>query len=64
MCGICGFAGRGNIQDLRLMTAALVHRGPDDEGLWHDRSKAVYLGHRRLSIGQRLFIWGTGGCLS
>ena len=32
------------------MTASLVHRGPDGEGLWHDRSKAVYLGHRRLSI--------------
>ena len=50
MCGICGFVGRGSIQDLRLMTAVLVHRGPDDEGLWHDQSKAVYLGHRRLSI--------------
>lgn len=50
MCGICGFAGGGSIQDLRLMTAALVHRGPDDEGMWHDQSKAVYLGHRRLSI--------------
>jgi len=32
------------------MTAAMVHRGPDDEGIWHDQSKAVYLGHRRLSI--------------
>lgn len=32
------------------MTAALRHRGPDDEGFWIDAEAAVALGHRRLSI--------------
>ena len=50
MCGICGFAGHGDIEDLNRMNAALVHRGPDDEGLWHDKHKGLFLGHRRLSI--------------
>ncbi|MCP4666956.1 MAG: asparagine synthase (glutamine-hydrolyzing), partial [Deltaproteobacteria bacterium] len=50
MCGICGFVGNGNIQDLRRMNTALAHRGPDDEGLWHDTHRGVFLGHRRLSI--------------
>ncbi|HDH98622.1 MAG TPA: hypothetical protein ENF70_05785, partial [Deltaproteobacteria bacterium] len=32
------------------MTAALVHRGPDDEGVWVDTKAGVSLGHRRLAI--------------
>jgi len=50
MCGICGFTGKGTIQDLELMTDTMFHRGPDDKGVWHDPEKAVYMGHRRLSI--------------
>ena len=50
MCGICGFAGQGSDADLRRMTDVLRHRGPDAEGVWHDSTRAVYLGHRRLSI--------------
>ncbi|MFC1884636.1 asparagine synthase (glutamine-hydrolyzing) [Thermodesulfobacteriota bacterium] len=50
MCGICGFAGTGDIEDLERMNAALIHRGPDDDGLWYDKSKGLFLGHRRLSI--------------
>ena len=50
MCGIAGFVGRGSIEDLRRMNAALAHRGPDDEGTWVDESHRVFLGHRRLSI--------------
>jgi len=50
MCGICGFSGSGDLEDLKTMTAMLAHRGPDGEGLWHDVSRSVYLGHRRLSI--------------
>lgn len=50
MCGICGFAGKGDIEDLKRMTASLVHRGPDDDGLWYDKSQGLFLGHRRLSI--------------
>lgn len=37
-------------QAVRRMTAALTHRGPDDEGLWVDAREGVALGHRRLSI--------------
>ena len=50
MCGICGFVGNGSVEDLGRMNACLIHRGPDDEGLWHDHQKSVYFGHRRLSI--------------
>lgn len=52
MCGIAGVLDRsGREVDpalVRAMTATLVHRGPDDEGVWTDG--AVGLGHRRLSI--------------
>ncbi len=50
MCGIVGFVGPGDADDLRAMTAALVHRGPDAHGYHVDPTSAVYLGHRRLSI--------------
>lgn len=50
MCGIAGFFGQGSVEDLQRMTDALIHRGPDEEGLWVDEAKGAYLGHRRLSI--------------
>lgn len=50
MCGIAGFVGRGDREDLRRMTAAIAHRGPDADGHWVDEKTAVHLGHRRLSI--------------
>ena len=53
MCGITGFLDSSieyPDQTLRRMTDAIVHRGPDDEGHWHDRDAGVALGHRRLSI--------------
>ena len=50
MCGIGGFAGRGDPAILRRMTAAIAHRGPDADGHWVDESAGVFLGHRRLSI--------------
>jgi len=34
----------------RRMADALVHRGPDDVGVWTDAKTGVALGHRRLSI--------------
>ncbi len=52
MCGIAGFAGALPIPDsgsiVRRMTAAIAHRGPDDNRFYND-SRAS-LGHRRLSI--------------
>jgi asparagine synthase (glutamine-hydrolysing) len=52
MCGVVGawrFDGSPVERSLlERMAGTLVHRGPDDEGYWLDRS--VGLGHRRLSI--------------
>jgi asparagine synthase (glutamine-hydrolysing) len=52
MCGIAGFVNRDGVPAdrdlLSRMTATLVHRGPDGEGLYADGP--VGLGHRRLSI--------------
>lgn len=49
------------------MTASMIHRGPDDEGMWHDKENAVYLGHRRLSIidiaGGAQPMWSHDGTL-
>jgi asparagine synthase (glutamine-hydrolysing) len=51
MCGICGVAGEGEAGGIglaRRMCQAMVHRGPDDEGIQH--LDGVTLGMRRLSI--------------
>src|SRR5450759_4141714 len=52
MCGIAGFAGAMPIPDsgsvVRRMTAAIAHRGPDDNRFYND--SCASLGHRRLSI--------------
>ena len=50
MCGICGFAGKGKIEDLHRINNTLHHRGPDAEGYFVDKEKKVFLGHKRLSI--------------
>lgn len=50
MCGFAGFIGDGNEDDLRAMTARLVHRGPDDEAFWADTEVRLHLGFRRLTI--------------
>lgn len=52
MCGIAGYFGRSadpvDPATIRRMTDQLVHRGPDDYGIWVEGN--VGLGHRRLSI--------------
>lgn len=48
MCGIAGFVGPGNREALRRMAAALVHRGPDEEGFFE--TDGAGLAARRLSI--------------
>ena len=50
MCGICGFVGRRDRDDLRVMTHAMIHRGPNGLGLYVDDVTGVHLGHRRLAI--------------
>ena len=62
MCGLVGFLGgeAGTAGDmtsrqgaealLRRMANSLIHRGPDDQGVWCDSERRIGLGHRRLSI--------------
>lgn len=55
MCGIAGIFGAGyseaDLQErIRRMTAALVHRGPDSDGIMVRGGELIALGHRRLAI--------------
>lgn len=56
MCGLAGLYLRsgGRLDELearvRRMIGAIVHRGPDDSGIWTDSAAGVGLGFRRLSI--------------
>ncbi len=56
MCGICGFAYASSSVEaesrVRKMAAAMVHRGPDEDGFLVDDSRApgAAMGMRRLSI--------------
>ncbi|MBI5436565.1 MAG: asparagine synthase (glutamine-hydrolyzing) [Nitrosomonadales bacterium] len=53
---MCGFAGMlGSFQQTQADTArrmadAIVHRGPDDAGVWVNADAGIALAHRRLSI--------------
>jgi len=55
---VCGLAGFCNFQDIGsdaervclAMASKLIHRGPDDEGIWVNKDHGIALGHRRLSI--------------
>ena len=52
MCGICGVVGIESSQTgeaiVRRMMAAMIHRGPDEEGIL--LASPVAAGMRRLSI--------------
>lgn len=52
MCGLTGLLRSASSDDIigqvAKMTACLVHRGPDDKGVWAE--KGIGLGHRRLAI--------------
>ena len=54
MCGIAGVLGvvgdgeRPGV--VRQICDSLIHRGPDDDGVWSDADAHVAMGHRRLSI--------------
>ena len=54
MCGICGYISKKRISDDHLvgMRDTMVHRGPNDAGVWQSTyaDGAVGLAHRRLSI--------------
>jgi asparagine synthase (glutamine-hydrolysing) len=51
MCGMCGlvdFDRPPSKSEIEAMSAALAHRGPDGQKIFHDEN--VALGHRRLAI--------------
>jgi asparagine synthase (glutamine-hydrolysing) len=56
MCGFAGFIEnslRSNIsfeEQLKKMSSAIGHRGPDDSGMWTDLDSRIGLVHNRLSI--------------
>jgi asparagine synthase (glutamine-hydrolysing) len=52
MCGIAGLIGfKGDIrQSVQKMNDRMLHRGPDDGGIYISDDNKVALGHRRLSI--------------
>lgn len=60
MCGIAGIINKEPqtginskgflLQNIKKMTDALAHRGPDGEGHWINDLGTIALGHRRLSI--------------
>ena len=59
MCGLFGIINKDkdtiNVAELQAASAALQHRGPDDEAIFAEKN--IGLAHRRLSI----FDLGTGG---
>lgn len=56
MCGIAGFLGGRHfppeeaVAIARRMADTVVHRGPDDGGVWFDGNVGIALAHRRLAV--------------
>jgi len=53
MCGLAGYISKKMFDHsdvLIKMGQAIAHRGPDDVGIWFDKSTGIALCHRRLSI--------------
>lgn len=54
MCGLAGCLTmsfrHGLAETAQEMANAIVHRGPNDSGVWTDEAAGLALGHRRLSI--------------
>ena len=56
MCGVAGFFDHRGFnsaeaeQLARRMVSRVVHRGPDDSGVWVDGKSGIALAHQRLSV--------------
>ncbi|PYM11382.1 MAG: hypothetical protein DME18_14105, partial [Verrucomicrobia bacterium] len=53
MCGIAGIVSQDGRVDPELLVKVrdtMIHRGPDDAGLWVSPDSRVGLVHRRLAV--------------
>ena len=50
MCGICGRTDDPGATAVAAMNAAMVHRGPDDQGIHTDPEAGVSIGARRANF--------------
>ena len=54
MCGFVGFIDHDGLKDpeyiLNNMSSEIIHRGPNDSGVWKDEQRRVFMAFRRLSI--------------
>ena len=50
MCGIVGFLGANNYQNLNKSLNAIQHRGPDFQDIYYEEKSNLGFGHSRLSI--------------
>jgi len=54
VCGLVGFWSSSKLDDATAiagrMASSIMHRGPDDSGVWSDSATGLALAHRRLSI--------------
>lgn len=72
MCGIFGYfdSNKLSLTDkvLEEMGKAIQHRGPDEHGVFHDKTLGIALGNQRLSImdidhGKQPFVSGDGNII-
>ena len=62
MCGFCGYLGKVTNSATSLLSSmgdTIVHRGPDDSGIWHDNEAGVGLAHRRLGCCRFVVRWSS-----
>jgi len=68
MCGIAGICNPSNNwkEQIHKMNEKMIHRGPDNEGIWCSDNHCIALGHRRLAIvditddGNQPFVSASG----
>lgn len=54
MCGIAGIWGQADVSLVKNMMSLVSHRGPDAEGMFVSQNGPGVLGHRRLSIKEKV----------
>jgi|SaaInlStandDraft_7_1057024.scaffolds.fasta_scaffold06947_1 asparagine synthase (glutamine-hydrolysing) len=55
MCGVFAIASElslsnSDMQTIERFKLSMKHRGPDDDGMWHDKDSGIVIGHTRLAI--------------